>query len=148
MKVCVDTTVLIDVLKNEFPDVQESFYHAIASREMLAAPPAVVAELMPQFRGDMKLMEAFLKDHKLNIEVLGTEAARLAGARWMEYLKRKTRARCPNCDQVLPFREHFLSDFYIGGFALAHCDAILTRDRGVYAKYFPDLKRYDGVPGA
>jgi hypothetical protein len=39
-------------------------------------------------------------------------------------------------------KEHFLSDFYIGGFALAQCDAILTRDRGIYGKYFADLPLY------
>jgi predicted nucleic acid-binding protein len=90
-------------------------------------------------------MESFLKDHKVSIEVLGTEAARLAGVRWMEYLKKKTKARCPHCGQVLSLREHFLSDFYIGGFALAHCDALLTRDRGIYRKYFADLKLFDQI---
>jgi hypothetical protein len=44
--------------------------------------------------------------------------------------------------KVIPFRislshrAHFLSDFYIAGFASAKCDAILTRDRGIYKKYF------------
>jgi hypothetical protein len=35
-----------------------------------------------------------------------------------------------------------LSDFYIGGFASAKCDAILTRDRGIYRKYFQTLEGY------
>jgi len=39
-------------------------------------------------------------------------------------------------------KQHVLSDFYIGGFALAHCKAILTRDRGIYKKYFPDVRDY------
>jgi hypothetical protein len=38
---------------------------------------------------------------------------------------------------------HILSDFYIGGFALCHCGAALTRDGGIYGKYFPDLSIYD-----
>jgi hypothetical protein len=37
----------------------------------------------------------------------------------------------------------FLSDFFIGGFASARCDAIITRDRGIYKKYFPDLVGYE-----
>jgi len=41
-------------------------------------------------------------------------------------------------------KDEFLSDFYIGGFASAKCDAILTRDRGIYRKYFPGLAGYSG----
>ena len=37
----------------------------------------------------------------------------------------------------------FLSDFYIGGFAVANCDAILARDRGIYRKYSPELQMYN-----
>lgn len=40
-------------------------------------------------------------------------------------------------------KEHFLADFFIGGFALTKSDTILTRDRGVYRKYFPDLRGYE-----
>lgn len=36
------------------------------------------------------------------------------------------------------------ADFLIGGFATVRCDAILTRDRGIYVKYFPDLIGYVG----
>ncbi len=62
---------------------------------------------------------------------------------WMKYLKKKTKVRCPQCGQKLNLKEHFLSDFYIGGFASATCNAILTRDRGIYKKYFPRLMGYE-----
>lgn len=94
MRICVDTTILIDVLKDEFRPFQDKLYEAIASNEQLVSPSVVFGELMPQFKGDEK--------------------------------------------QVADF----LSDFYIGGFALAKCDAILTRDRGIYKKYFPTLVGY------
>ena len=52
-------------------------------------------------------------------------------------------SKCPKCGFRLSVKEHFLSDFYIGGFALTNCNAILTRDRGVYRKYFPELQNYE-----
>ena len=52
MRICVDTVVLIDVLKDEFVPYQKKFYAAIAAKESLIAPTVVYAELMPQFGGN------------------------------------------------------------------------------------------------
>lgn len=145
MKVCVDTTILIDILKDEFRSYQEVLYTALAMKETLLVPVVVFAELMPQFQGDAKLVTRFLRDHKIEIEVLDFDAVRLAGERWMRYLRTKAKYLCPKCGHRLPTKAHFLSDFYIGGYALARCDAILTRDRGIYRKYFPELKDYKSL---
>ena len=143
MKVCVDTTILIDVLKDEFRDCQEKLYAAIKKNESLFAPSVVFAGLMPQFNADIKLLNSFLKDHRINIEPLDIESVTAAGQRWMKYLKRKSRIQCPQCGQLLDMKEHVLSDFYIGGYALTKCDAIITRDRGIYRKYFSELRSYE-----
>jgi predicted nucleic acid-binding protein len=143
LKVCIDTMVLIDVLKDEFRPFQEMLYTALAHKELLVIPTVVFAELMPQFNGDTKLIKSFLNDHKIKIEDLNLNSVVIAGERWMKYLKRKSKAKCPKCGERLSEKDHFLSDFYIGGFALAGCDSILTRDRGIYKKYFPELKGYD-----
>lgn len=143
MKVCVDTTILIDVLKDEFRDCQENLYAAIEKNEDLVAPSVVYAELMPQFNADIKLLNSFLKEHRINVESLDIESVTTAGQRWMKYLKRKSRIQCPQCGQLLDMKEHFLSDFYIGGYALTRCDAIITRDRGIYRKYFSELRSYE-----
>ena len=143
MKICVDTVVLIDILKDEFRSHQARFYAALADKETLLAPVVVFAELLPQFSGDRDMVESFLREHKINIEGLGLEDVNIAANRWLKYLKRKSKAKCPNCGHQLSKKEHFLSDFYIGGFALAKCDAILTRDRGIYKKYFSDLQIYN-----
>ena len=105
MRVCVDTTILLDILKDEFRSFQDKLYSALEKKENLVAPSVVFAELMPQFRGD-------------------------------------TKPKIPHCGRKLNLKEHFLSDFYIGGFAATRCDAILTRDRGIYTKYFPSLAGY------
>ncbi len=46
---------------------------------------------------------------------------------------------CPRCGGVLSFRQRVLADFLIGGFALAHTDAIMTHDASSYINYFPLL---------
>jgi len=143
LRICVDTTILLDILKDEFRSFQDKLYTALARRENLVAPPVVFAELMPQFKGNTKLLGEFLEEHKIAIELLGVDSAVAAAQAWMRYLKQKTRVKCPKCGQELNLKEHFLSDFYIGGFASAKCGAILTRDRGIYNKYFPALVGYE-----
>ena len=143
MRICVDTTILLDILKDEFRNFQDKLYTALARRENLVAPTVVFAELMPQFKGNTKLLDKFLEEHKIAIEPLGVDSAVAAAQAWMRYLKQKTRVKCPKCGQKLNLKEHFLSDFYIGGFASVKCSAIVTRDRGIYNKYFPALVGYE-----
>jgi predicted nucleic acid-binding protein len=142
LRICVDTTILIDVLKDEFRPFQEKLYHAISDNEQLVSPVVVFGELMPRFRGEEKQVAEFLSDHKIAVEPLDTESVCSASKSWLKYLRRKEKTICPHCGQLLPFPMHFLSDFYVGGFASAKCDAILTRDRGIYRKYFPRLVGY------
>ena len=143
MRVCVDTTILLDILKDEFRIFQDKLYIALEKRENLVAPSVVYAELMPQFKGNTKLLDEFLEEHKIIIEPLGVDSVIAAAQAWMRYLKRKQREKCPQSGLKLNLKKHFLSDFYIGGFASVKCDAILTRDRGIYSKYFPDLVGYE-----
>ena len=49
MRICVDTTILIDVLKDEFRAFQEKLYEALAHHEQLVSPAVVFGERMPQF---------------------------------------------------------------------------------------------------
>ncbi|MBN2569273.1 MAG: hypothetical protein JXB42_07560 [Deltaproteobacteria bacterium] len=86
---------------------------------------------------------SFLEEHKIAIEPLDVDSAIAAAQAWMRYLKRKTMVKCSECGRELNLKEHFLSDFYIGGFASAKCSAILTRDRGIYNSYFPALVGYE-----
>jgi len=143
LRICIDTTILLDILKDEFRTFQDKFYAAMARGEDLIIPTVVYAELMPQFKGDTVLLARFLKEHKVVIEPLDLDSVMAAAQAWIKYLKRKGKITCPECGRRLNMRKHFLSDFYIGGFASVKCGAIFTRDRGVYTKYFPGLLGYE-----
>jgi predicted nucleic acid-binding protein len=143
LRVCTDTTILIDILKDEFRDFQNKLYLALEREEDLLAPSVVYAELLPQFKGNARLLDEFLSEHKIEITPLDTISAAAAAKSWMNYLKRKEKVKCPQCGHQMVYRAHFLSDFFIGGFASTKCDAILTRDRGIYKKYFPELTGYE-----
>lgn len=144
MRICVDTTILIDILKDEFKDFQDKFYLAMSKGEDLIIPVVVYAELMPQFNANVRLLGEFLDEHRITIESLDRDSTGAAAKGWVKYLKKKSKVKCPECGRRLDLKEHFLSDFYIGGFAITRCDFILTRDRGIYKKYFPRLAGYQG----
>ncbi|MCX5894442.1 MAG: hypothetical protein NTZ51_01220 [Proteobacteria bacterium] len=50
---------------------------------------------------------------------------------------------CPKCRHRLIFRQRILTDFFIGGFALANSAGIITLDPAYYKNYFPRLKIFD-----
>jgi len=89
MKVCIDTTVFIDVLKDESSGYQDKLYLALARNEKLIAPVIVYGELMPQFKGNTQLLEAFLSDHRVEIEPLETSAVSEAAPKMDEILGTK-----------------------------------------------------------
>ena len=69
---------------------------------------------------------------------------------WESYLRKKKfvcpacnrsiSPECPKCHSPLSFRQRVLTDFLIGGFALANSDGIITHDPAYYKNYFPQLK--------
>lgn len=140
MKICVDTVVFIDILKDEYPQTQDEFYKALEEGDSLIASVITVAELMPQFGGNRKALLTFLGDHRVKVMEVDVESAFVASERWIKYLKRKKIKHCPSCNAAVPGRDNILADFLIGGFALTHCDRILTRDRSIYKTYFSDLR--------
>jgi hypothetical protein len=75
-----------------------------------------------------------------------------AGSAWKSYGEQRPRSmecpacgaannvHCRRCQRPLAPRQHIIADFLIGAHALHHADRLLTRDRGFYGRYFPDLK--------
>ena len=72
---------------------------------------------------------------------------------WKSYLQKKKfvcptckkiiHPVCPRCQETLTFRQRILTDFFIGGFASANSDGLITLDPTYYKNYFPELVLFD-----
>ena len=109
------------------PRSNEWLRRAFHQRTILISNP-VYAELAPAFDSREALDEA-LREISASISPVDTEIAYEAGRRWLRYR------------QAGGSRKRIITDFLIGAHALAAAEIFLTRDRGFYATYFPELTR-------
>ncbi len=152
MITAVDTNVLLDVLIPGAPHGEESeraLAEAVGAGALLISEP-VYAELAVHFP-DRADLDRFLADTGIRLEPSGGEALHRAGSAWREYLRRRPptlacpqcgvaqELRCDRCGASIQPRQHVVADFVIGAHALVQADTLLTRDRGYYATYFPEL---------
>ena len=129
MITAVDTNVLLDVfLPDEIhgPRSLERLRNAY-DRGTILVCDVVYAELVPAF-GDRNALEEALREIGATISPINTAIAYQAGMRWLRYRQ----AGGP--------RNRIITDFLIGAHAAATANAFLTRDRGFYATYFPELQ--------
>ncbi len=96
-------------------------------------------------------IERLLTDTGLRLQPSSPEALRRAGEAWRAYARRRPASfvcpqcgaeqavRCERCGASIGPRQHLITDFMIGAHASVHADCLLTRDRGYYTTYFPDL---------
>ena len=125
----VDTNVLLDVFR---PDPQHGpqsaawLQRAYDDGAVLVCD-VVYAELVPFF-GDRLTLARALREVNATLSPIDSSIAYEAGMRWMRY----RRSGGP--------RTRIVADFLIGAHALDAADTFLTRDRGFYATYFPDLR--------
>ena len=125
----VDTSVLLDVF---LPDGRhgprsKEWLRDAYDRGAILVCDVVYAELVPAFKDRSKLDEA-LREINATISPIDTSIAYEAGLRWSRY----RHAGGP--------RMRIITDFLIGAHASTLADTFLTRDRGFYATYFPELK--------
>lgn len=130
MITAVDTDVLIDLFLTDAP------YHSESRERLRNAYRAggiiicdiVYAELAPGFSRREDLDVALSQMH-VRVSPIDSAVAWEAGSRWRQY----RRAGGP--------RARILADFLIGAHALSAADVFLTRDRGFFETYFPDLRK-------
>ena len=125
----VDTSVLLDVFVSGAPHHARSQEWLVGAydRGAILVCDVVYAELVPAFGNRSSLDEA-LREINATISPIDTAIAYEAGLRWARYL------------QAGGSRERVIADFLIGAHAIANADTFLTRDRGFYATYFPELQ--------
>jgi len=134
MITAIDTNVLLDVMLPDVTHVEESakLLRRAYDEGGLLISHIVYAELVPQFKTKQALTDVL---SKLGVETSPTdeEVAFTAGTKWKAYR------------EAGGTRQRIITDFIIGAHALLRADRFLTRDRGFYRTYFPELPRLENV---
>ena len=130
MITAVDTSILLDVFlpdERHGPRSKELLRNAYDKGAILICD-VVYAELVPAF-DDRAMLDGVLREISATISPIDTDIAYEAGQRWSRYRQ----AGGP--------RDRIITDFLIGAHAVVKAETFLTRDRGFYATYFPELHR-------
>ena len=132
MITAVDTNVLLDILipSDQHGPQSKAWLVAAYDAGAIVVSDVVYAELVPSFR-DRAALDGALQEIGATLSPIDSSIAYEAGLRWKRYRS----AGGP--------RERIITDFLIGAHALSAADVFLTRDRGFFSTYFPELKRPD-----
>lgn len=148
----IDTNILLDILIPNAAYAKRSMecLTQLSPDDELIVSSVVFAELASQFESAEDL-EHFLSDTSIQLVPLSREALFEASKAWKAYSAKRTGAvlcpkcgrrqwiKCADCQEVIAYRQHILSDFLIGAHAVVHADRLITRDRGFYKAYFSGL---------
>lgn len=132
MITALDTNVLLDVWLPDpvfGPKSSEAVMQA-DDQGGLVICEVVYAELATRFQSQ-NAFDRLLDDLDIKVTSVPRAAAFMAGRAWKDY-----RAAGGKRDRIM-------ADFLIGAHALVVADRFITRDRGVYRRYFSRLKLID-----
>ncbi len=156
MTSAVDTNVILDVLVpgSPFQLASQNALDDSLRNGTLIMGEVVYSELAAHFPNQGSL-DTFLMDTGIQVVPTSREGLSRAGLAWREYRRRRPdhpacpqcghgqRITCSSCQRAIPWRQHLITDFLVGGHASVQSDQLVTRDRGYYGKYFPDLTILD-----
>ena len=135
MITAVDTNILLDVFlpDDKFAPESAKLLKSAYNQGAIIICSIVYAELVPQF-ADRFSLDNTLEVLNITCSPVDSEVAYIAGERWALY--RKSGGK----------RMRIITDFLIGAHAMAKAERFMTRDRGFYQSYFPDLDIIAKVP--
>jgi hypothetical protein len=151
--IVIDTNPLAYIYSG-IPDLGEKYavlLGDLSKSNTLLIPKIVYGELSLIFRTTRDLTD-FLTDTGILVGDIPPEAYIVAAKRWNTYNKRRVllchrcgkklpKLACEECGSPIKIRQHVLSDFLIGAYALQLQErSIVTHDAGYYAAYFPELR--------
>ena len=150
--IVVDTNPLAYIYAgvHEFGKAYALLLGDLSKNNTLLIPKIVYGELSLIFRNETELT-GFLTDTGIVVGDMTPETYVVAAKRWETYNKRRVlichkcgaklpKLACEKCGAPIKIRQHVLSDFLIGAYALQMEEgAIVTHDAGYYATYFPEL---------
>jgi predicted nucleic acid-binding protein len=156
MTAAVDSNIVLDVLAGptEVAERSAALLERVSKREALIVCSLVWAELAAVRDGEE--VDRVLDLLRIKVDwSMGRDVMQHATSAWRLYRQERLKGgptficphcqvnagewRCPHCGEALPPPRHLLADFLIGGHAEAHEIALITRDRGIYRRYFSSL---------